>query len=146
MRDGGKGQVMGEQPERPVPPQEKEPTNTIYMWACLCHFSAILGLIWWLPIGALWIPFGHILGPLVVWLFQRKLDPFVNDAGKESLNFQIMMTLYGVALATPFNADISRSLIMGLVIVDVYYSIAAGLRCSKGVQYRHGLIFWRIIT
>ena len=137
--------MMGEQPESQVPPEETEHKNTVYMWACLCHFSAILGLIWWLPVGALWIPFGHLLGPLVVWLFQRNLDSFVNEAGKESLNFQIMMTLYGVVLATPFNADISRSLIMALVIVDIYYSIVAGLRCSKGVQYRHGLIFWRII-
>ncbi len=136
---------MGEQPETHEPSEETEHKNTVYMWACLCHFSAILGLIWWLPVGTWWVPFGHLLGPLVVWLYQRKLGPFVNEAGKESLNFQLIMTLYGLVLTAPFGADISRSLIMGLVIVDIYFSIVAGLRCSRGVQYRYGLIFWRII-
>lgn len=137
--------MMGEQPATQSPAEGTEAKNTVYMWACLCHFSSILGLIWWLPVGTLWIPFGHILGPLVVWLFRRDMDAFINEAGKESLNFQLTMTVYGVVPTTLFDLDIARPLLMGLVIVDIYYSIVAGLRCSKGVQYRHKLIFRRII-
>ncbi|MEW6113824.1 MAG: DUF4870 domain-containing protein, partial [Thermodesulfobacteriota bacterium] len=60
----------------------KQATN----WGMLCHLSALLGLVL--------ISFGHILGPLVVWLFKKNDDPFIDEQGKESLNFQISMTIY----------------------------------------------------
>lgn len=51
----------------------------------LCHLSAFSGVI---------IPFGHIFGPLLVWLLKGKEDSFVDENGKESLNFQLSMTIY----------------------------------------------------
>ncbi len=49
-------------------------------WAMLCHIGAFAGYI---------IPFGHIIAPLVIWLIKKDESPFVDDQGKESLNFQI---------------------------------------------------------
>jgi len=137
--------MMSEQPEMGLRGGENDDKSNIFMWSCLCHFSALLGLIWWLPLSNLWIPFGHLLGPLAVWLIKRKLSPFVDEAGKESLNFQIMMTLYGIAIASPFSKDISRVLIMGLVLLDVYCVITAGLSASKGNSFKYPLVFWRVI-
>src|SRR5690242_19907337 len=53
----------------------------------LCHLLAFSGHF---------IPFGHIIGPLVLWLIKKDDSPFVDDQGKESLNFQITMTIAGV--------------------------------------------------
>src|SRR3954467_5501803 len=50
------------------------------MWGMLAHLSSLAGLV---------IPFGNFIGPLVVWLMKKDQQPFVNDQGKESLNFQI---------------------------------------------------------
>ena len=49
-------------------------------WAMLCHLSAVAGFV---------IPFGSILGPLVVWLIKKDEMPIVDLHGKKSLNFQI---------------------------------------------------------
>lgn len=57
-------------------------------WATLSHLSALLVL--------LGVPLGNVLGPMVVWLIKRNEFPFVDDQGKEALNFQLSMTLYWV--------------------------------------------------
>src|SRR6187200_1301337 len=55
------------------------------MWGMLAHLSAFAGLV---------VPFvGHVLVPLVIWLIKRETMPFVNDEGREALNFQITMTI-----------------------------------------------------
>ncbi|WP_416925739.1 DUF4870 domain-containing protein [Ottowia sp.] len=48
------------------------------------HLSALAGFI---------IPFGNLLGPLIVWQLKKNEMPFVDDQGKEALNFQITVTL-----------------------------------------------------
>src|SRR5687767_11747875 len=66
------------------PPQTYEQQSRL--WGMLCHLSALAGFV---------VPFfGCIIGPLVVWLIKKDEFPFVNDQGKESLNFQISMTIY----------------------------------------------------
>jgi uncharacterized Tic20 family protein len=43
------------------------------MWAMLCHLSALSGFI---------IPFGSLIGPLVVWQIKKNQYPIVDDQGK----------------------------------------------------------------
>lgn len=59
-------------------------------WAMLCHLSALSGFIG--------IPFGHIVGPLIVWVIFRDRSAFVDDQGRESLNFQLSFTIYSLVL------------------------------------------------
>lgn len=40
------------------------------MWAMIAHYSAFSGHF---------IPFGNILGPLVVWILKKDQFPLVND-------------------------------------------------------------------
>jgi len=117
--------------------------NSTYVWACLCHFSALLGLVWWVPTIAVWIPFGHLVGPLVVWLLKRKVSPFIDEAGKESLTFQIHVSVYAIACAAVFMHGIGKFLIMGLVTADAFSVVLAGVSASKGKSYRYPLVVWR---
>ena len=45
------------------------------------------------------IPFGHFLLPLVLWLANRQENAFVDYNGKQALNFQISFFLYSVVLS-----------------------------------------------
>ena len=58
-------------------------------WAIFCHLSALASFI---------VPFGNILGPLLVWLARRDVDPKAREHGKASLNFQLTITLIGTFL------------------------------------------------
>jgi len=55
--------------------------------AMLCHLSTFAGL--------LGIPFGNVIAPLVIWLLNKDKSPFVDFHGKEAINFQISLYIYG---------------------------------------------------
>jgi uncharacterized Tic20 family protein len=65
-------------------------TQSERSWAAICHLAAFAGLV---------IPFGNILGPLLIWLFKREESDLVDDQGKEALNFQISISIYLLAIS-----------------------------------------------
>jgi uncharacterized Tic20 family protein len=99
-------------------------------WAMLCHIGAFAGYI---------IPFGHIIAPLVIWLIKKDESPFVDDQGKESLNFQISVSLYAIIAALLTLVVIGAVLLIALVIFDVVMVIIAAVRANSGERYRYPL-------
>ena len=67
------------------------PDKQICTWGMACHLAGLTKYIG--------IPFGNIAGPLIIWLIKKNASPFVDDNGKESLNFQISLTIYGIVAA-----------------------------------------------
>src|SRR5260221_3342883 len=58
-------------------------------WAMAAHLSALL---------AVWAGYLGILGTLIIWLIKRNEMRYVDEQGKESLNFQINMFVLGIAI------------------------------------------------
>lgn len=97
-------------------------------WGMLCHLSAFLGFI---------IPFGNILGPLVIWLIKKKDYPFVDDQGKEALNFQISMLIAFVISAVLMLIAIGFLLMVAVAIYTIVMIIIAAIKANEGVAYRY---------
>ncbi|MBL8013041.1 MAG: DUF4870 domain-containing protein, partial [Candidatus Omnitrophica bacterium] len=53
-------------------------------WAMFCHLSALIGLL---------IPCGSLIAPVIVWQAKKEVSSFVDQQGKESVNFQITMLI-----------------------------------------------------
>ncbi|ODH00435.1 hypothetical protein A4S05_00175 [Nostoc sp. KVJ20] len=74
-----------------------KPKQQMRIWAMLCHLSALLGwilLCFLVFIGIpLYLPL-NLLAPLLIWKFKKSQYPWIDLQGKESLNFQISLTLY----------------------------------------------------
>lgn len=100
-------------------------------WGMLCHLSALSAF--------LGIPFGHLLGPLVVWLVKKNEYPFVDEQGKESLNFQISVTIYAIPLFVLVFVLIGIPLLIALLAVDVVLVIVAAVKASNGESFRYPL-------
>jgi len=98
-------------------------------WGMFCHLSALLGLTG--------IPLLHILGPLAVWMLKKKDFTFVDDQGKEALNFQITMTLLGVVAGVLTWIFIGWVLLAALVVANFVLVILAAVSANKGVAYRY---------
>lgn len=45
------------------------------------------------------IPFGNFIAPLVLWSAQKNKSRFVDDNGRDAINFQLSILLYTIALA-----------------------------------------------
>lgn len=113
--------------------QNKERT-----WAMLCHLSALIVL--------LGIPFGNILGPFIVWLFKKNEYQAVDVQGRESMNFQISMTIYaGITLIlaivlTPVLIGIALYPIVGVIAVaDIILTIIGTVKTSDTIPYHYPL-------
>jgi uncharacterized Tic20 family protein len=107
---------------------EDKQANT---WGMLCHLTAL---------GVFIIPFfGHIIGPLVVWLLKRHDYPLVDEEGKESLNFQISMTIYALVASVLVFLIVGIFLLIGLAIADVILVIIASIKTSNREKFRYPL-------
>jgi len=112
--------------------------------AMLCHLISFVGIV---------LPFGNILGPLVVWLTQRENSSFVDEHGKESINFQLSLMVYsfvGVLLLIVsailiivvigiFILIIVGLLILAFFVFSFVVVIVASVRASNGEMYRYPL-------
>jgi uncharacterized Tic20 family protein len=91
-------------------------------WAAVAHLAALIGHL---------IPFGSIVGPLVVWLVKRDESPFVNEHGKEAVNFQLSAIVYGilylaVAIGVVVNAGVHVA-DMAAFPVSLYWIVVVGM-------------------
>jgi uncharacterized Tic20 family protein len=125
---------MSVPPESVIPPPPSEPpmagapSADERQWAMFAHLSALIGLI---------IPFGSIVGPLVIWLIKKDTMPFVNDQGKEALNFNIT-----VAIAAIVGWILCFILIGFLVLAVVFVAwlvlaIIGTIKANEGTAYRY---------
>jgi len=118
-------------PQSPVPPVPQQPAVDVRdqnMWAMFAHLSALAGFV---------IPLGHIIGPLVVWLIKKDIYAFVDDQGKESLNFQISMTIYYVVAIVLILLLIGILLLAALALFSLIMVIVAGLKANQGEKFRY---------
>jgi uncharacterized Tic20 family protein len=100
-------------------------------WMMLCHLSALAGLL---------IPsLGHLLGPLVVWLVKKDELPQVDVEGKESLNFQISMTIYMLISSALIWVLIGIPMLVIVALTDIVLTLIAATKASQGVMYRYPL-------
>ena len=114
-------------------PENKE-ARTMGM---LCHLLALCGLVG--------VPFGHVLGPLVIWLIKKEESPFIDACGKEALNFQISMTIYIIVSVLLAWLLIGFILLPVILLVNLVLTIIASFKASEGICYRYPLTI-RFIT
>ncbi len=98
-------------------------------WAMTCHLSAFA--------FAVCPPIGHMAGPLLVWLLKRDEFPLVDDQGRESVNFQLTMTLYFFVGFLFLQTRYGLPLMAALWAWDIVATIIAAARASQGVRFRY---------
>ena len=94
----------------------------------LCHLSALSGFI---------IPFGSLIGPLVVWQIKKNQYPIVDDQGKEALNFQITITLAAIVSAILIVVLVGIALLIAVAIASLVFTIIAAIKANNGGTYRY---------
>jgi len=106
-------------------------SGNVRTWCVACHLSALAGFV---------IPgFGHILGPLLVWLIKRGESSEIDAHGKEALNFQISMLIYNLVSGVLCLVLIGFALLALLHILNVVFVIIAALKAGEGQMYRYPL-------
>jgi uncharacterized Tic20 family protein len=88
----------------------------------------------------LWASLCHIV-PLIIWLIKREGMPFVEDQGKEALNFQISIFIVQFGLAIlhfiPFIGCLSMIASMLIFLTAVVLAVMGAIKANEGVKYRY---------
>ena len=109
----------------------EEVSKDARMWAMFCHLAGLCAFI--LP------AVGNIVGPLIFWQLKKDEYPFVDEQGKEALNFQISMTIYGLISAALTFICVGFFLLAAVGIVDIVFLLIAAVKANNGQSYRYPL-------
>ena len=93
--------------------------------AMLCHLIAFGGFL---------LPFGNIIGPVIVWMTNKAGSDFVNEHGKASVNFQMSLTIFFVisTVLILLIGPIAIAIIAGLVLYAVVMIIVNSVKAHNG--------------
>ena len=109
--------------------------------AMLCHLASFAMFVG--------IPLGNVVGPLIVWLMKREQSSFIDWHGKESINFQISVTIYGISsgilIVLGIIGGILAPALIGLVLLPLtllfalIMTIVATMRANDGIRHQYPL-------
>ncbi len=100
------------------------------LWAMIAHISAVAGFVF---------PFGNIIGPLLIWILKKEEFPFVDDQGKEALNFQISITIYVLISIILVFILIGIPILIVIGIFALVMTIIGAINAYDGKKYRYPL-------
>ena len=123
-------------PTEPQQPQKDIGKDARY-WAMWCHLAGFAGFP--LPIV------GFVLGPLMVWLHKKHDHPFIDQHGKEAVNFQISMFIYMVLASLLITVCIGAILLAALAIADVIFIAVAASKASDGELFCYPMVIKRFV-
>lgn len=121
-------------PESPAPPADAPAdggseaaapsTSDEHTMGMLCH---LLGIFTW------------FLGPLIIWVIKKDQSAFVNDQGKEALNFQITIGIAYIAAGVVTCLTLGIASPLGLVVwvVSLIFCIMGTIAANGGERYRY---------
>lgn len=112
----------------PGPYVGPEPDANAKTMGMLCHLLALAGFV---------IPFGTIIGPVVMWQVKRKDHPFIDDQGKEAVNFSITAMLAIIVGFLSLFILIGIILLPAIAIAWLVFVIIATIKANQGIAYRY---------
>ena len=118
------------QQEQPVGGEETQISKDARLWGMLCHLAGLAGFSFL---------FGNVILPLIFWQMKKDEFPFVDDHGKEAVNFQISITLYVLACIPLTFICVGILLLPVVVIFAVVMVIIAAIKANGGQTYRYPL-------
>jgi len=111
----------------------KEVNKDARMWAMFCHLVGLAAFSTIIPI------FGGAIGALIIWQIKKDDFPFVDEQGKEAVNFQISMLIYGVVALLLCFACVGFVLAPAVMIFDIVFLLIAAVKANNGFHYRYPL-------
>jgi len=106
------------------------PSRTERQWAMGCHLIGLCGVV--VP-----VPAAGVIGALILWLLKREDGAFIDDQGKEALNFQISMLIYFMACFLLMFVAIGAFLIVPVAIFGFVCVVVATVKASEGITFRY---------
>jgi len=93
-------------------------------YALMTHLAPLVGFA---ALGG--VPGVSVIAPLILWQIRKKDSPFLDDHGREAVNFQISLLIISIASC--------GILWLPAIIFSVITNIMAAVAANKGEFYRY---------
>ena len=91
------------------------------------HLTAFLLPVFWIP----------VIPALIMWRMRRHESPFIDDHGREIVNFNLSMVIYGVVSALLTPTCIGWVFVVALYIIGYIAAIMGAMAAGKGRYFRY---------
>ncbi len=78
-----------------------------------------------------------ILVALVMWLIKRKQSRFLDDHGKEAVNFQISLLIYSLISGLLVFVLVGIPMLVAVYLLGMVGSVLAAIAANRGEFYRY---------
>jgi len=103
-------------------------------WGMIAHLSLLAFYL-----GGI----GLLIGPIVVWMMKKNESEFVDECGKEAVNFALSCLIWLVASIVMFFTLVLAPVAIAIWIFGGLFvtivSVVAGIKANSGVLYRYPL-------
>lgn len=111
----------------------KEVNRDARMWAMFCHLGGLAALLPILPV------IGGIIAPLIIWQIKKDEHPFVDEQGKEAVNFQISILIYELVAGLLVFLCVGAFLLFAVMIFNIAFLVIAAIKANDGFHYHYPL-------
>jgi uncharacterized Tic20 family protein len=96
----------------------------------LVHIAAFTGFI--IP-----VPGVNYIAPLIIWLLKKEEMPFVDDQGKQAMNFQLTVLIVALVCFALTLVVIGIPMLIALGIYTFVMIVIAAIKANDGIAYRY---------
>jgi uncharacterized Tic20 family protein len=107
-------------------PHETNPSNR--NMAMLCHLLTFTGYL---------VPLANFIAPLVLWFTKKDESQFIDEHGKQMLNFQISVFIWTILCVPLCFIIIGFFLLFALFVVDLVCTIIGAVKAQNGEYYTY---------
>lgn len=75
--------------------------------------------------------------PLLMWLARKNESPFIDDHGRETVNFHLSITLYGLVAGALVFVCIGWALLPAIYVLAIVGGVMACLAASRAEYFRY---------
>jgi len=100
--------------------------------AMFCHLLGLANYV---------VPFGGVIGPLVLWQMKREEHQFIDQQGRSALNFNITVAIAVLCCIPLIFVLVGTLLIPVIAIAANVCSVLAGIAANEGKNYKYPITF-----
>jgi uncharacterized Tic20 family protein len=106
--------------------------NDVKQWAMLCHLSALAGLV--IPIPGI-----NLIVPFLLWNAKKDEHSFIDEEGKEAVNFQISITIYGIVSILLILLLIGIPMTALVILAGIILPVLSAIKAKDGISAKYPL-------
>ncbi|MCA8956036.1 MAG: DUF4870 domain-containing protein [Planctomycetes bacterium] len=114
-----------------VPARTPLPSET-RLWAVFLHLAGLSHYL--IP-----VPGAGVVLPLILWQVKKDDSAFLDQQGREALNFQISILIYVVVSAILVFALVGIVLLPAVLLFQLVACVMAAIRANEGRVFRYPL-------